>query len=269
MSEEENDTSHAWGHQQELDYRRWEEELSNDPAYARWSNERDFETRKHHAMKPRKSAGTDFKRLPPGNHVAICNMVADIGLQQGSQRYPDPKYQVYIRFEVPGERIEFERNGEQVEGPMSIGNVYTNSMHEKSNLRKLIESWFGKPFPSQEIADEFDYSKLLGRVCMLNVVENESNGRTYTNITSAAPLPRGMPEPEGPENPLIAYDCEAHEESVFADLPKWLREKIANRIIDDENYSQQRPQEKTQTAQSQDAGVPASNPNDFDDDIPF
>lgn len=48
---------------------------------------------------------SDFEVAPAGNHVAICNAVVDLGLQPGSKMYPDPKHQVYIRFELPLERV--------------------------------------------------------------------------------------------------------------------------------------------------------------------
>ena len=58
---------------------------------------------------------SDFKLLEPGTHLAICNAVIGVGLQQtifGS------KEKVYIRWEVPAERVQYEKDGEQVNLPM-------------------------------------------------------------------------------------------------------------------------------------------------------
>ena len=56
----------------------------------------------------------DFAIVPAGNHVAICIAVVDLGLQPGSRQYPDPKPQVYLRFELPQEQIEYTRDGEKL-----------------------------------------------------------------------------------------------------------------------------------------------------------
>ena len=63
------------------------------------------------------NGGGDFKRAPAGSHIAVCNLVADCGMQPGSAQYPNPKRKIYIRFEIPAERVEFEKNGKPVEGP--------------------------------------------------------------------------------------------------------------------------------------------------------
>ena len=90
--------------------------------------------------------GGDFKGLSAGTYVSVCNAVVDLGIQPGSPMYPDPKHKVWIRFEVPDERIEYERDGKKLEGPRVISKEYTASMHEKANLRKDLENWRGKAF---------------------------------------------------------------------------------------------------------------------------
>ena len=42
--------------------------------------------------------GEDFKRCPAGSHLAVCNMVADVGLQPGSRMYPNPRHKINVRF---------------------------------------------------------------------------------------------------------------------------------------------------------------------------
>lgn len=170
--------------------------------------------------------GGDFKRAPSGSHIAVCNLVADCGIQPGSQSFPNPKRKVYLRFEIPGERVEYEKNGKQVEGPLTIGSFYTASMNEKATLRKHLEGWRGKGFTDAE-AGSFDISKLLGQACMLSVIESESGGKTYSNIQNIGKLPKGIPAP-GAENPLLYYAED--DASGFGDLPPWLQEKINGQI---------------------------------------
>jgi hypothetical protein len=172
------------------------------------------------------SGGGDFKSVPSGSHIAICNLVADLGLQPGSGLYPDPKQQVYIRFEVPQERVEYEKDGKRIEGPIVIGNTYTASMHEKANLRKQLEGWRGRKFSDEE-AEKFDVSSILGKGCMLSVVETEKGGKIYSNIASISGLPKGFPAPKA-ENPLLFFSEE--ESSSFSELPEWLQKKINGQL---------------------------------------
>jgi len=195
----------------------------------------------------------DFKRAPAGSHIAVCNLVADCGLQPGSGKYPAPKRKVYVRFEIPAERVEYEKDGKPVEGPLTIGSFYTASMNEKATLRKHLEGWRGKAFTDDEAAG-FDVSSLLGKACMLSVIEATHGDKTYSNIANIGKLPKGMPAPEA-ENPLLYFD-ETSDQKAFDSLPKWLREKIEAQL------EPSRPAANESHA--------SSNGGDFaDDDIPF
>ena len=171
--------------------------------------------------------GGDFKRAPSGSHIAVCNLVADCGLHPGSQQYPSPKRKLYLRFEIPDERVEYEKDGKKVEGPLTIGSFYTASMNEKATLRKHLEGWRGLAFNDADAA-AFDISKLLGKACMLNVIESEHNGRTYSNIQNIGKLPKSVGAPKA-ENDLLYYADD--DTSQFDQLPKWLREKIESQIV--------------------------------------
>jgi len=167
----------------------------------------------------------EFKLVPAGAHTAICNMVVDVGLQQTGF---GAKHKVYFRFELPGERVEWEKDGEKHEGPMSIGNFYTVSLSQKANLRSFLESWRGKPFTKDELAG-FDLFNVLGAPCILNVVhnKNEDTGKTYANIKAIMPLPKGVTRPK-PENPILKYSPDSAGD--LEKLPEWLRDKIAKQM---------------------------------------
>lgn len=176
---------------------------------------------------PVSGGGGDFKRLPAGSHIAICNLIADLGLQPGSAAFPNPKRQVYVRFEIPAERVEWEKDGVKHEGPQVIGKSYTASMNEKANLRKHLEGWRGKNFTDAE-AEDFDLASVLGKPCMLIVSESENGGKTYSNIASVGPMPKGIPAPTS-ENELLMYDDD-NDHKTFNKLPPWLQEKIEKQI---------------------------------------
>lgn len=208
----------------------------------------------------------DFEICPAGNHVGICNAVIDLGMQRGTAMYPNPKRQVYIRFELPGERVKYQRDGKEVEGPMSIGTSMTASMSEKANLRKLIESWFGKKFKDDGAAADFDLQLLIGKRCLLNVTHTEKGQKTYANIANATPLPRGMTSTEPQHNPSLYFSLDAPDEKAFAALPEWLRKKIEARLPEEHTDADEAKRE----AQEGFYGMAAAEPEkEFSDDIPF
>lgn len=210
-------------------------------------------------MKFSAKASKDFETVPAGNHVAICNALVDLGIQPGSGMYPDPRHQIYIRFELPTERVSYERDGVKVEGPMSIGRTLTASMSEKANLRKLIESWFGKKFPSDDAAADFDVKALLGKKCLLNITHTEKNQKVYANIGNATPIPKGFPADFEQHNKSLYFSLNSPDQKVFDALPKWLQEKIDNRI-------QSQPQ--SHHNESHDERNPPPD-DEFNDSVPF
>ena len=158
--------------------------------------------------------GGDFEPVPEGTHKARCFQVIDLGTQPGSKMYPDHKHKVRIVWELPDEKIEIE--GEQK--PMTIGNEYTMSLHEKANLRRDLESWRGKVFTDDELGG-FDIAKLLGVPCLMTVVHKQSGDKTYANIKGVMGMPeiyRGDMQPQF--NKSVHYQLEDGENEVFKSL---------------------------------------------------
>lgn len=173
------------------------------------------------------NGGGDFKRAPSGTHFAVCNLIADCGLQPGSAQYPTPKRKLYLRFEIPAERVEYEKDGTQVEGPITIGSYYNATMNEKSTFRHHLESWRGRKFTDDEAAG-FDVSSIVGKPCMLTITESQKGDKTYSNITGISAMPKGVTAAPA-ENDLLVYtDFDDHK--TFAKLPKWLQEKIEGQL---------------------------------------
>ena len=201
-------------------------------------------------MKFPAKASSDFEIAPAGSHIAICNAVVDLGMQPGSGMYPDPKPQVYLRFELPAEVVTYKKDGRDISGPMSLGRTFTASMSQKANLRKFVEGWFSKPFPSDDAAADFDFSKLLGHKCLVNVSHTEKGNKTYANIAGASPIPKGMETNYTQHNKSLFYSLDTPDPQTFEALPDWLKEKITNRIMPA-------------------AAQAAHSEPDFDDSIPF
>lgn len=207
------------------------------------------------AITAKENAGKDFKKVPPGAHFAICNMVVDCGLQEGFQK--KPQHKVYLRWEVPDERVSYEKDGETIEGPCSIGRFYTLSLSEKANLRKDLENWRGKTFTGEELKG-FDIENLLGKCCQIMVTHETDNGKTYANVTGVMGVSRDQRErtkAAKPENTPISFSLEQPDQKKFDALPKWLQEKIDQRMEPEET----RPPPKQAGADDFEA----------DEDIPF
>jgi hypothetical protein len=175
--------------------------------------------------------GGDFTPVPPGTHLAVCDQVVDLGKQLiKSQMYGESvKHQVYIRWQIPEERVEWEVNGEKKAGPAVIGKTYTLSLGEKANLRKDLQAWRSKPFSPDELRG-FDIGKLLGVAATITVTHTEKDGRTYANVASIGGIPKGMTKPI-PEGELILYDNENME--TFERLSKRMQEKVKAQIIEE------------------------------------
>lgn len=170
--------------------------------------------------------GKDFDPVPAGTHFAVCTLVADVGLQPGSQMYPKPKPVVYLKFEIPEERVKWEKDGQEHEGPAIIYERFTASMGSKALLRAALESWYGMSFTDEQAA-KVDIAKVAGRPATLSVIHNQSGGKTYANVASIGPLPKGVTAPK-PEGDVIVYH--AGREEQFDKLPKFLQEKVRNQI---------------------------------------
>lgn len=203
----------------------------------------------------RDNGGGDFKKLPAGAHFALCNAVVDLGLQPGFQG-GKPQHKVWIRWEVPDERVEFTKDGKTVNGPMSIGRQYTLSLNEKAALRADLESWRGKAFTDAELAG-FDLKNLIGKPCQVMVVHAESGGKTYANVKGIMGISKDQAaraKTAKPENAPLFFTLDEPSAEAFDDLPEWLQKKISERIQPGSQESRQ-----TETAGA----------DDFNDDIPF
>lgn len=163
-----------------------------------------------------RNSDKDFPKAPTGTHVARCYQVIDLGHQkivwQGREKW-QPK--ILISWELLGEdKMEDGR-------PFSVSNRYTLSLSEKSALRPILEAWRGKAFTETE-ADAFDVAKVLGAYCMLTVVHNNSNGKTYANVAGVLAMPKGMPKPAGVNKDLY-FNLDDGDVSV---LPEWLQKIV-------------------------------------------
>jgi len=132
-------------------------------------------------------AGASFVPAPAGSHCATCVDVIDHGMLEVTyQGKTQAKHKITIAWQI----AEDMENGK----PFLVRRRYTCSLHEKSALRRDLESWRGRGFTDEEL-QEFDLESLLSVGCLINVIHEVRNGSVYANVASVMRLPKGMTAP--------------------------------------------------------------------------
>lgn len=145
-----------------------------------------------------KKTGSDFQITPAGMVQAVCYAVWDIGMQTVSFQGKEKQlHKGIIAWEI-NEKIN-QPDSEFHGCRFTVTNRYTLSLSDKALLRAHLESWRGKPFTLDEL-NGFDLETVVGANCMLNIVHNESGGKTYANIGAITPLLKNMPPMKAENN---------------------------------------------------------------------
>jgi len=137
------------------------------------------------------SGNANREIIPAGNYIARCYSMIHVGtVEEDIMGVMKTHNKVNITWELPTELKVFnEAKGEQ---PLVISKEYNLYMNDKANLRKDLESWRGKAFTDEQ-AEKFDITNLLGVPCMLNIIHKTSKkGKDYAVISSITPIPRGL-----------------------------------------------------------------------------
>lgn len=191
-----------------------------------------------------KGSQSVFLPAPEGSFQAVC--VDEILMQdQQTQWGPKDKLRVVWQIEATATEDEFfEHFGRQPtneEADRIVGKRYLVSQFftaslgtasKPSNLRKLLQSWRGSKITPQEDSDGFDFERMIGANCMLQIIRSDPVGdKVYANISSIMPI-----------------------------------HKSATKIAP-ENYERHRDREKKSKPSDQ-SKFPGDEPTN-DDDIPF
>lgn len=167
--------------------------------------------------------GEGFPPIDPGTHHAVCYGVVDMGTQQ-NPLFDSKVQKVWIAWELPDVRIEFDRDGKHYNLPRSISKIYTLSIHEKSNLGKDLVSWRGVAFTEEE-KQGFDIFNVLEANCLLQIVHQQKNGKTYGQISTIAKLMKNMQKLK-PESPVIKYSMDTDGFEIPKTVPEWVEKMI-------------------------------------------
>lgn len=162
---------------------------------------------------------------PPdaGTYTAVMRAMIDLGTQSSTfEGEAKSARKIMLKFEIT------DSDNRRSDGTAhTVSKRFTASLHERAALRKFLEAWRGRPFTPEELKG-FDLAKLLGLPCLLGIVHQERDGKTFAGISSCMKLPKGMTAPPASEA-LEHWDMSGSvppDWTVFAALPKRLQETI-------------------------------------------
>ena len=221
------------------------------------------------------NATSTFTPPDAGTYTAVMRAMIDLGTQSSTfEGEAKSARKIMFKFEVTD-----PDNRRQDGTAHTVSKRFTASLHERAALRKFLEAWRGRPFTPEELKG-FDLTKLLGQPCLLGIVHQEREGKTFAGISSCMKLPRGMTAPQASE-PLECWDMSGGvppDWTVFAALPKRLQETIEASA----EFARLQPPKSVAVAPPQHAAAPAPLPpqpapagaagsgfDDMDDDIAF
>lgn len=164
------------------------------------------------------SGAKEWEQPETGNQVARCIRVIELGTQKKEyQGQTSWKRQTLIVWELP---LSLMTEGEHTGKPFTISQFYTASLGEKANLRRDLENWRGRAFTQEEL-NGFDQRNILGKPCMLNLIDREGKVR----VSGVSSIPKGMTVP--PQvNESIFYDVDEHDEAVWNKLSDGIKKLI-------------------------------------------
>lgn len=165
---------------------------------------------------------TNIPPLATGLYHGVCSQIIDMGEQENKQ-FGGWSRKVRIVWDIPSEVVKIG-DDEQVR---RIAKEYTNSLSDKSNLRKMLQAWRGRPFSAEELKG-FDLTKVLGVGAQLQIIHKPSKttGEVYANIETVIPLPKGTKMPAALTTVFDLDDPGTY--SVFNTLPRSVQMRISN-----------------------------------------
>lgn len=213
-----------------------------------------------------KDEGTSFEPCPAGTHAARCVGFIDLGshLQEYAGEAKGLRRLILLTFEIPGERRDDGK-------PFLISKRYTWSVHEKSNLRKDLESWRSKRFVETDFGPGgFDIRNVLDKPCTITVNHTEKEGKTYTNIASIGAAMKGVVMPERETDiTYVALVSDLFDQEAYDGLSDRMKEMIGK---SPEWEALRRPAPAGQSYREASGGrsaPPPNNDDDFPGDIPL
>lgn len=174
------------------------------------------------ALIAKASGGSIAPQLEEGVYTGVCTRLIDLG-EQFNEKFGKINHRVKIGWDIAGEKIQLT-DGTEVNRTMY--KEYTLSLHDRSGLRRDLQSWRGKSFTQEEL-DGFDLKQILGVPCQIQIIHNDKG---YADISAIMAMPKGIPKPLG-EYPQIYFDLDDSVTfSEYEGLPDWIKDSIKNAV---------------------------------------
>lgn len=143
-------------------------------------------------MKPMlKDQSKDWPKCPEGQWIARLTGIVDLGTQvEDYQGTVNKRPKIYLQFEVFAENEDGSEALTEDGHHFMVGQYFTASMSPKGKLLPFVNAWRGKPLEDKDFP--FDFNRMLGRHCLMSIVVEAKDGKTYAKIGSIAPVPKRM-----------------------------------------------------------------------------
>ena len=204
---------------------------------------------------------TDYELPPGGSYPAIFIGLIDLGTQ--TWEYNNKKnesHKIYFLWELTSEKNSEGNN-------FVVGADYTFSLHEKANLRKMVESYNGKPLDPEK---EIDIMLLIGKPCVLSLTEGKSsNDKAFVEVTGVARPIKGQNVPTASRKPYI-FDFEFHPDfKQDPPIPDWVPMLYGRSIIEEIKKSPEWKAGSQISIPASGNGVMVGAASTMDSDSPF
>ncbi len=80
---------------------------------------------------------------------------------------------------------------------------------------------------TNELVAAFNIKSILGKPCIVLLVETSKGEKKYINVKAILPIMEGQIAP-AQVNPSVYFDLDDFNGEVFSNLSKWTQEKIAS-----------------------------------------
>lgn len=141
-----------------------------------------------------------FEVAETGIHRAVCCDIVDIG-KQVNKFTGEEQDKLRIHWMIEQKMTKGPYAGK----PLGVVKYYTKSLHKKSNLRKDLDKWRGRPFTEDELKG-FDMEKVIGSCCQLNIMASEKDPENKRFVADVLPDIKGAESLTVPSDYVRAKD---------------------------------------------------------------
>lgn len=217
------------------------------------------------ALNASKAAGTGGPRaepLPPENYMARVVQVIDLGVQnqrpyKGTEK--PPIQEIMVTYELGTEFMLDDDGNPDETRPRWVSErlpLYNLGADKAKSTKRYMAL-------DPNVEKQGDWSQLVGSPCLVAIVNNEKDGRTYNNVGGITPAIKGIPVPEL-VNEGRYFDFDAPDMDVFNNLPEWIQGIIKDAL----NFKGSKL-DGAMGGKVEDASVPDSEPDVAGDDDDF